>query len=329
MKPIIINEPNLVNQEENKSSGFPHSFDTGYAIAYGCEEAIMIKHFQYFITANANRGINYFEGRTWTFDRLEDFCKHFPYWTIKQVRRILNSLIRQGVIIRDEFNAHWSNRTQWYAFKNQDLFIKTSQPPSEKSSLENTDLPKWADEKNPNGKLSDAQMGNCINETSSNSISITSNTSLKVPKPEPAAGAALPAKAGEIDSSNSSKSKKGKDEFSSKVHEIAQQMIEALIATNPEYKPPKNLTPWLIHIEFMLRLDERDPKMLMAVFRWALSDSFWCATLFKKNPPQYFRGKFDQLYVKMNAKPVESNKIDRRYRDKDGNTVDDWKDRLF
>ena len=128
------------NQETGEASGISHGFDTGYAMSYGVDEAIMIRNLQFFITANANRGHNFHEGRFWTYDRLEDFPKHFPYWSVKQCRRIIESLISKKVIIVGEFNTRWSNRTCWYAFNNQSKFIKNTKPP--KSVL--TDLPKWA-----------------------------------------------------------------------------------------------------------------------------------------------------------------------------------------
>lgn len=90
-----------VNQEAQAlPSGLSHTFDTGYAIAYGVDEAIMISNLQFFITANINRGNNSDDEEYYAFDKLEDFFKHFPYWSVDQVRRVISSLISQGVLVK-------------------------------------------------------------------------------------------------------------------------------------------------------------------------------------------------------------------------------------
>ncbi len=297
----MTDEALRVNTEtEVCASGIAHGFDTGYAIAYGVDEAIMIRNLQFFITANANRGHNFRDGRFWTYDRLEDFPKHFPYWSIKQIRRIIASLVEQEVIIKAEYNDKWSDRTQWYAFKDQDKFIKNIKPPKEKKPTL-ADLPKRSTDSLPNGTLSDDQMGNCIYDTSSIASAISSSSSLKVPE-EPMA-----AKAAEvIDSPPLEKPKRTRTppEFSTKVRALAESMIAAMIRTKPDYAPPKNLSPFMTHVDYMLRLDNRDPEKLMDVFCWALADHFWSDKMFKKNAAEYFREKYDQLDMKMNAKPA-------------------------
>jgi len=261
-----------VNTEHEVSpSGIAHGFDTGYAIAYGVDEAIMIKNFQHFIIANANRGHNFREGRYWTYDRLEDFPGHFPYWTIKQVRRILASLIEQGVIIKGEFNKTWSDRTKWFAFKNQDKFIKNIKPPKTPLPV-NPDLPKQENVSCPNGKLADDQLGNCnIDDTTTITSSVFS-PSLKVP-PEP-----VVAKATEVEKADFPKCKRVRtpSEFSPQVEEIADKMLKSLVAHKPNYASPRNLSKFLTNVDYLLRLDNRDPQLVMDVFNWALSDSFWC-----------------------------------------------------
>lgn len=322
-EPIITNETLPVNAESAQPSGISHAFDTGYAIAYGVEEAIMIRNFQYFITSNANRGQNFRDGRFWTYDKLEDFPNHFPYWSVKQVRRILASLIEQGIVIKGEFNERWSNRTLWYAFKDQDKFIKNIKVP--KTPLpQSPDLPKRANENCPNGQMSAAQTGNCIIDTTTIPTAISSSSSLKVPA-EPMA-----AEAAEMEEKKSSKPKREKPDFPPKVRELANQMVNSLIRTKPDYVPPKNLSALLTEVDFILRLDERDPVKIMDVFNWALSDSFWADKMFKPNPAKYLREKFDQLEMKMNAKPpVSPNQPDRRLKDKEGKAVDAYKDLMF
>lgn len=300
-------------------SGISHGFDTGYAMEYGVEEAIMIKNFQFFITANANRGHNFFEGRFWTYDRLDDFVAHFPYWTKKIVRRILKSLVKQGVIIKGEFNENWSNRTQWFAFREQSLFIKNVKIPETPAPLEKPpikekfpDVPIWASDKCPNGHLTNVDLGICKNSSMENLESPISDISSTLASAIPSS-LSLPsqsevepkaAKAAEREFSKERR-KKSSPEFPIKVREVATAMVNALVQDKPDYSPPKAMNGILKELDYMLNTQMRDPEKLLAVFRWALADPFWNKFMFGENPAEYLRRKYDTLDKKMNAQKPE------------------------
>ena len=46
---------------------------------------------------------------------VEAFSELFPYWTKRQVERILNNLIKKGAIIKANYNEKAYDRTSWYA----------------------------------------------------------------------------------------------------------------------------------------------------------------------------------------------------------------------
>lgn len=303
---IIENETLPVNIETNAPTGISHGFDTGYAIAYGVEEAIMIRNFQHFIIANANRGHNFHEGRFWTYDRLADFPGHFPYWTIKQIRRILDSLVKQGVIIKGEFNQNWSMRTQWYAFKDQDKFIKNIIVPKTPLPIP-SDLPKKETVKCPNGQMADDEMGICINDTTTITDTIY-YTSLKVPMEPVAAKAAR----GENNFPSNFKSKREKPDFTPEVRDVANKMVNALVDANPDWLVPKNLQPMLSEIAKMINEQKRDPVRILKVFNWAINDEFWLDKISKPNPAKYLNEKFSQFAAKMDVKP-KSPKKERKF----------------
>lgn len=116
------------------------------------------------------------------------------------------------------------------------------------------------------------------------------------------------AKAAEVEELDSLKQKPKRirtpSEFSPKVKEVGDKMINALVRSKPNYVPPRNLSGFLTHVDYLLRLDNRDPQLLMDVFNWALADSFWADKMYKPNPAEYLRKQFDQLEMKMNAKPA-------------------------
>lgn len=112
-------------------------------------------------------------------------------------------------------------------------------------------------------------------------------------------------------------------EISPEAKQIASEMIKALKRVKPDYEP-RGVTPVAIltSVDLMLRKDKRSPRLILDVFRWAVTDNFWSANMFKKNPAKYLRDKFDELEMRMNAKPIEVKKVDRRTLNKDGTPID-------
>jgi len=131
---------------------------------------------------------------------------------------------------------------------------------------------------------------------------------LKVPveKPQPEKPApgqeppsAMPAKAGE---------KRVKD-LSPESAMTAVAFCAALQRRKPDFPiPPQKLFAIQTYVDFMLRLDKRDPDKIIDVLKWALADSFWADKLYKPNPAKYLREKFDQLEMKMNAVPEQKQR---------------------
>lgn len=102
-----------------------YQFDANIAALYGVDEAIMIANLQYWIRKNEANGKHYHEGRFWTYNSIEAFTKLFPFWTARQIRRILKSLEDNGVIVTGNYNTSAIDRTTWYAFG--DTFLQKGQ----------------------------------------------------------------------------------------------------------------------------------------------------------------------------------------------------------
>lgn len=114
-----------------------YQFDTDIAALYGVDESIMIANLQFWIRKNEANGKHFHDGRFWTYNSLEAFTKLFPYWTARQVRRILKSLEEKGVIVTGNYNTSAYDRTTWYAFG--DSFLQKSQKHFTKSSNGNSE----------------------------------------------------------------------------------------------------------------------------------------------------------------------------------------------
>jgi hypothetical protein len=83
----------------------------------------------------------------------------------------------------------------------------------------------------------------------------------------------MPAKAGEMEDkpSSSEKPKRIKPDFSPRVREVGNQMINIIMTHEPEYSPPKNLAPFLTEVDFLLRTDKREPEKIYDVLNWNFS----------------------------------------------------------
>lgn len=92
-----------------------YSFDSGHAVAYGVDEAIMLSNIIFWIRKNKVNGKHLHDGRTWTYNSASAFADLFPFWNEKQVRRIIDSLLNQGVIVAGTYNKSKMDRTRWFA----------------------------------------------------------------------------------------------------------------------------------------------------------------------------------------------------------------------
>jgi len=100
-----------------------HSFNIHYAQRYGLHEAIMIKNFQFWIWKNKANGSHKYDDRTWTYNSVKAFEELFPYLSSSQIRRCLESLVEQGVLIKGEYNKNPYDRTSWFAFRDESTFL--------------------------------------------------------------------------------------------------------------------------------------------------------------------------------------------------------------
>lgn len=115
-----------------------HYFDTELAAKYGMVEATILNHLQYWIQKNAENNKNYHEGRYWTFNSIQSFCKLFPYLTAKKIRNAIKKLENAKVLIKGNFNKVKYDRTTWYALTDFGLrlFSKKEEKPELKVEVE-------------------------------------------------------------------------------------------------------------------------------------------------------------------------------------------------
>lgn len=92
-----------------------HSFDTYVARECGMLEAVILRSIEFWCKKNASNNKNIYNGKAWTYNTIKAFEDLFPEATGKQIRRALESLVSNGYIEVDNFNADKRDRTKWYA----------------------------------------------------------------------------------------------------------------------------------------------------------------------------------------------------------------------
>lgn len=108
-----------------------HSFDIDIAEKVGVPEAVLVHHFQYWIELNRKGKRNFHDGKYWTYQTMKNIANTFPYWTERQIERIIGKLIKNKVLIKGNYNKTPFDRTVWYAFYDDDETVKSFSPNGE------------------------------------------------------------------------------------------------------------------------------------------------------------------------------------------------------
>jgi hypothetical protein len=118
----------------------------------------MVKSFQFWIRLNKANKTNYHDLRYWTYNTNKSLTEYYPFWTEKQVRRIIESLVGKEILIKGNYNKIAYDRTIWYAFLNEDLYLSDNFHLEEIGDYQkvNTIL--------PNGQMENTKQSNGISQ---------------------------------------------------------------------------------------------------------------------------------------------------------------------
>ena len=98
------------------------TFNSELALKYGGTEiAILLQNLFFWITHNRKKNINCRENKFWSYSSLKGLQEKFPFLSFSQIRNAMNKLIKDGVIIKGNFNKCKYDRTSWWAFKNDQV----------------------------------------------------------------------------------------------------------------------------------------------------------------------------------------------------------------
>ena len=92
-----------------------YSFDEEVAKEVGVNAAIILDKFTWWIRQNEANERNYHDGRYWTYNSTKALTSMFPFFSDKQIGRILKKLINDGYLMTGNYNKIAFDRTLWYA----------------------------------------------------------------------------------------------------------------------------------------------------------------------------------------------------------------------
>lgn len=270
MSNLLYNEPPLI-------------LSPTLAKTVGVGEAIILQQMHYWIDKNKTANKNLRDGHYWTFDSYENWqAKSFSFWSIRTIRRYINSLEERKILVAGNYNKFKRDRTKWYRI--------------DYLALENL-------EKNFSVDLtSDCELETkeTLHIEETEAIHIQENIckedlgEIVIYKPI------------------AKKENTSKIIFADDSDEmiIVKYLISKIKLVGEDIKvadTDAKLQNWCKVIDYTLRIDKRDKKEVCEVIKVALEDSFWQRNILS---PTSLRDKFDRLKLLIkdtNVKSVTKN----------------------
>lgn len=90
-------------------------FDGDFAKEYGILEAVLYQNILYWVKKNEANSANEHDGRFWTYNTVNAWAELFPFASKDKIRRALDHLVSEGVLLKGNYNQIPYDRTMWYA----------------------------------------------------------------------------------------------------------------------------------------------------------------------------------------------------------------------
>lgn len=97
------------------------SFSIEAARRYGVDGAILLHGMAAWISKNRANQRHFHDGRWWTYNSKAALARLFPFWTEKQLRRIVKALNEEGALLLGSYSDGSLHNTTWYALSDNVL----------------------------------------------------------------------------------------------------------------------------------------------------------------------------------------------------------------
>ena len=92
-----------------------YHFRAELAAEYGVDGAIFLHCMAFWTAKNRANGRHFHEGRYWTYNTMKALTELFPFWSRRQIERIVAGLKEAGALLTGNFSEDKTDRTLWYA----------------------------------------------------------------------------------------------------------------------------------------------------------------------------------------------------------------------
>ena len=89
-------------------------FNAEMAKLFGIDEAIFVHNVVYWIKKNEANGKNIFDGKAWTYNSSKALTELFPFWTDRQIQRVIKNCRDKGLIETKQLSENKRDRTLYY-----------------------------------------------------------------------------------------------------------------------------------------------------------------------------------------------------------------------
>jgi hypothetical protein len=103
------------NTENLTQDSRKHSFSVSIAIDYSPVMAIWLDYLENRIENNLSLEKHIHDGLCWIYDTLDALCLKFPYFSRRQIERMINNSVQEGLVVKGNYNHTTYDRTVWYA----------------------------------------------------------------------------------------------------------------------------------------------------------------------------------------------------------------------
>ncbi len=252
-----------------------HSFSIELAIKYKMEKAAIIHHLQHWIKLNRRKKSdkNFVEGRWWTYQTLNDLADYLPYMSSEEIKYHMEQLVELGVIIKGKHNKSKIDKTTWYAFRDEALFLgeeDSNNPYERENSLSTGKIP------SPSGKIPS-------------------------PIPDP--------KSSDPKTTDKEIHKEGSSTPPSADAEgLFELFLSKIKERNPGFKDP-NRAKWILEMDRLLRLDHRDLEKTKEIILWASTHKWFKNACLS---PGKLKKDYDSMLMQMESGKEEDIVVKNR-----------------
>ena len=92
-----------------------HSFNVSLASRFGIVEALIIQHSYYWYKCNKGNEDMTKDGHTWFYRSVSQIADVYPYLSVDKVRRAIDRLVENGILIKGNYNTDKFKKANWYS----------------------------------------------------------------------------------------------------------------------------------------------------------------------------------------------------------------------